>query len=72
MNVCFTIEEIAMMGASHPENGRLAMINTLTEELTFTGDVLVAETIRGALAKLHTISDAEYSSQNFMLATVLE
>ncbi|WMJ83162.1 transposon-transfer assisting family protein [Oscillospiraceae bacterium MB24-C1] len=72
MNVCFNLEELALMGAYNPENGRLAMINTLTEELTFTGDVLVAETTRSALAKLHTISDAEYSSQNFMLAKVLE
>ncbi|MEA5135584.1 MAG: transposon-transfer assisting family protein [Candidatus Fimivivens sp.] len=72
MNVCFTIEELALMGAYHPENGRLAMIMTLTEELPFMGEEIAEETTRSALAKLHTISDAECSSQNFMLANVLE
>ncbi len=66
MNVCFTLEELALMGAYHPENGHLAMITTLTEELPYVGDELTGETMQSTLDKLHSMDDAEYSRQNFM------
>ncbi len=71
MNVCFNLEELALMGAYNPENGRLAMIDTLTEELPYMGDELAAETANSALNKLHAVSDAEFDRQNFM-ANVFE
>lgn len=65
MNVCFTLEELALMGAYNPENGRLAMIMTLAEDLSFMGDAFAIEVTRSALAKLHTISDSEFESLVF-------
>lgn len=65
MNVYFTLEELALMGAYNPENGRLAMISTLTEELPFMGEDLAIEATRSSLAKLHVMSDAEFDQCNF-------
>ena len=64
MKVCFTFEEQAFMGGYNPENGRIAMIMTLTEELPYMGE-LAAETARSALAKLHTMTDAEFETMLF-------
>ncbi len=65
MKVCFTLEELALMGAYQPENGRQAMIMSLTEELPYMGDELAAEATRSSLAKLHVVSDAEFDGYNF-------
>lgn len=66
MKVCFTFEEQAFMGGYNPENGRIAMIMTLTEELPYMGDELTAETARSTLAKLHTMTDTEFETMLFV------
>ena len=47
----FNYEELSLMSCYNPENGRLSMIATLTDELPSMEDELSAETARNALAK---------------------
>lgn len=61
----FNNEELALMSYYNPENGRLSMIATLTEELPSTQDELANETIRKALKKLHIITDAQFDALDF-------
>ena len=54
------------MSCYNPENGRLSMINTLTDELPSLEDELSSETTRNALAKLRTITDEEFDTLDFI------
>ena len=62
----FNYEELSLMSCYNPENGRLSMINTLTDELPSAEDELSAETTRNALAKLRTITDEEFDTLDFI------
>lgn len=62
----FNYEELALMSYYNPENGRLSMITTLTDELPFLEDELSCETARNALAKLRTITDEEFDILDFI------
>lgn len=60
-----TNEELSLMSYYNPENGRLSMITVLTEALPAMEDELAAETVRNALKKLNTITDAQFDALNF-------
>lgn len=62
----FNYEELSLMSCYNPENGRLSMIVTLTDELPAMEDELSAETTRNALAKLRTITDEEFDTLDFI------
>ena len=62
----FNYEELSLMSCYNPENGRLSMINTLTDELPSLEDELSSETTRNALAKLRTITDEEFDTLDFI------
>lgn len=62
----FNYEEFSLISCYNPENGRLSMISTLTEELTSLEDELSVETARNALSKLRIISDEEFDTLDFI------
>lgn len=68
MTVCFTFEELALMNCYSPENGRIAMISTLTDELSHMDELSVSLT-KTIIEKLHVASDAEFDSLNLMVGT---
>lgn len=68
MIVCFTFEELTLMNCYSPENGRMDMISTLTDELPHM-DELSASLTKSTIEKLHVTSDAEFDSLNLMAAT---
>ncbi len=62
----FNYEELSLMRCYNPENGRLSMIAMLNEVLPDTKNKLAIETIRNILGKLHTISDEEFDTLDFV------
>lgn len=61
----FTNEELALMSAYYPENGRLSMIAALTEVLPDMEDDLATETVGNVLGKLHAATDQEFDALDF-------
>lgn len=68
MTVCFTFEELTLMDCYCPENGRMAMISTLTDESP-NMDELSASLTKSIIEKLYITSDAEFDSLNLMAVT---
>ncbi len=62
----FNYEELSLMSCYNPENGRLSMIATLTDELPSIEDELSCETASNTLAKLRTITDEEFDTLDFI------
>lgn len=68
MTVCFTFEELTLMNCYSPENGRMAMISTLTDIFP-NMDELSASLTKSLIEKLYITSDAEFDSLNLMAVT---
>lgn len=61
MTVCFTFEELTLMNCYSPENGRMSMVSTLTDELP-NMDELCASLTKSIIEKLYVTSDAQFDS----------
>jgi hypothetical protein len=68
MTVCFTFEELTLMNCYSPENGRMSMISTLTDELLHM-DELSASLTKSIIEKLHVTSDAQFDALDLMAMT---